>query len=82
MNTTQHTPAPRDREIDTVFIGSKSHNFAEHHGDSLGIANARLISAAPDMFDALQAVVDAFGEKDSLIMMQAKAALSKAKGEA
>jgi hypothetical protein len=45
-------------------------------------ANARLISAAPEMFDALQAIVDAFGEKDSLIMAQAKAALAKAKGGA
>jgi hypothetical protein len=82
MNTTQHTPGQWDREIDTVFIGSKSHNFAEHHGDSLGIANARLISAAPDMFDALQAVCDAYGDRDTLLMAQCKTALAKAKGGA
>lgn len=42
------------------------------------LANARLISAAPDMFDALQAIVDAFGDRDSLLIDQAKAALAKA----
>ncbi len=43
-------------------------------------ANARLISAAPEMLDALQAVCDAYGEQDSLLMAQVKAALAKAKG--
>lgn len=42
-------------------------------------ANARLISAAPDMFDALRAIVDAFGDQDSLLIDQCKAALAKAK---
>ncbi len=43
---------------------------------------ANLMVAAPDMFDALQAVCDAYGEQDSLLMAQVKAALAKAKGEA
>jgi hypothetical protein len=43
-------------------------------------ANARLISAAPDMFDALQAVCDAYGDRDTLLMAQVKAALAKAQG--
>ena len=43
-------------------------------------ANAWLIAAAPDMFDALQAIVDAFGDQDSLLIDQCKAALNKAKG--
>lgn len=42
----------------------------------------RLFAAAPDMFDALQAIVDAFGDQDSILIDQCKAALSKAKGEA
>ena len=46
------------------------------------LANAQLITAAPDMFDALQAIVDALGDQDSLLIDQAKAALAKAKGEA
>ena len=34
------------------------------------------------MRDALQAIVDAFGDQDSLLIDQCKAALAKAKGEA
>lgn len=45
-------------------------------------ANANLISACPDMFDALQAICDAFGDQDSLLIDQCKAAFSKAKGQA
>ncbi len=44
--------------------------------------DALLISAAPDMFQALQAIVDAFGDQNSLLVDQCKAALAKAKGEA
>jgi hypothetical protein len=43
-------------------------------------ADARLIAAAPDMFDALQAIVDAYGDRDTLLLAQCKAALAKAKG--
>jgi hypothetical protein len=46
------------------------------------LANARLISSAPDMLDALQAICDAFGDQDSLLIDQCKAALAKAKGAA
>lgn len=46
------------------------------------LANANLISAAPDMFDALQAICDAFIHQDSILIAQAKAAIAKAKGEA
>ncbi len=35
-----------------------------------------------DLLDALQAVCDAYGERDSLLMAQVKAALDKAKGGA
>jgi hypothetical protein len=34
------------------------------------------------MFDALQAIVDAYGDRDTLLIAQCKAALAKAKGEA
>jgi hypothetical protein len=43
---------------------------------------SELLSAAPDMFQALQVIVDAFGDQDSLLIDQCKAALAKAKGEA
>jgi hypothetical protein len=45
-------------------------------------SNARLVSASPDMFQALQAICDAFGDQDSLLIDQCKAALAKAKGAA
>jgi hypothetical protein len=34
------------------------------------------------MLDALQAIVDAYGDRDTLLMAQVKAALAKAKGGA
>lgn len=43
--------------------------------------SAPIFASAPDMFDALQAIVDAFGDQDSLLIDQCKAALAKAKGE-
>jgi hypothetical protein len=44
--------------------------------------NGDLLAAAPEMRDALQAVVDAFGDQDSLLIEQAKAALAKAERRA
>ncbi len=41
----------------------------------------RLIAAAPEMLDALQAIVDAFGDQDSILIDQCKAALGKAIGK-
>lgn len=58
------------------FDGVTDANREEH------IANARLISAAPDLLDAVQAIVDAFGDQDSILIDQCKAALRKAKGDA
>jgi hypothetical protein len=43
-------------------------------------ADAMLISAAPDMLDALQAFVDVFIYQDNILIAQAKAAIAKAKG--
>ena len=90
----QHTPALWRIEInDTGFrithsdSGLRSHvatlheaALCEEHGDTF--ANAKLIASAPDMFDALQAIVDAYGDRDTLLIAQCKAALAKAKGEA
>jgi hypothetical protein len=49
-------------------------------GEKEAHANIRLICAAPDMFDALQAVCDAYGDRDTLLIAQCKSALAKAKG--
>lgn len=87
---TQHTPGPwelmgfyisaRNKELPLPNAQTIARVFPEHEtvgGNTL--ANAILISACPDMFDALQAVCDAFGHQESLLIAQCKAALSKAK---
>jgi hypothetical protein len=82
MKTTQHIPAPwivtfgkYNASIHTdVTIASISDDALAWE------ANARLIAAAPDMFQALQAIFDAFGDQDSLLIDQCKAALAKAEG--
>jgi hypothetical protein len=63
---------PENKSID--FVAGTFGNTAQEQK-----ANAHLISAAPDMFDALQAIVDAFGDQDSFLIDQCKAALDKAK---
>ena len=92
----KHTPGPWEPDIRlaqamvTDSNGNAIADIARHefsateqsYSDECIAANARLISAAPDMFDALQAIVDAFGDQDSILIDQAKAALAKAKGEA
>jgi hypothetical protein len=85
MNT-KHTPGPwsadlvcnkvraNDGEIEICRTYSDV-SIAEEN------ANAVLIAAAPDMLDALQAIVDAFGDQNSLLIDQCKAALNKAIGK-
>jgi hypothetical protein len=76
----QHTPGPWKHDSTWGLIEyGKTQICALHSGNK---ANANLIAACPDMFDALQAICDAFGDQDSLLIDQCKAALSKAKGEA
>lgn len=43
---------------------------------------AILKRTSKEMQDALQAICDAFGDQDSILIDQCKAALAKAKGEA
>lgn len=90
MNTTNHTPGPwwlDDDGFIAAGFGDEYKTIADprcmpSQGNESEIdGNSALIAAAPDMFDALQAMVDAFGDQDSLLMDQCKAALSKAKGE-
>jgi hypothetical protein len=80
-----HTPGPW-----TISGTHHSIGIAPDDGKSDGLAsvfgcgpqaeaNAALIAAAPDMFDALQAIVDAYGDRDTLLMAQCKAVLAKAK---
>ena len=57
-----------------VIISDHATAFATTYDPSA----ARLIASAPDLLDALHAIIDAFGHQDSLLMDQCKAALSKA----
>ncbi len=87
MNTTQHTPGPwgftptatlNDAPCRWEILGAGG--VIAETNDHTTDANARLIASAPDMLDALQAVCDAYGDRDTLLMAQVKAALAKAKG--
>ena len=53
-------------------------NHTNHYATTYDPSAARLIASAPDLLDALHAIIDAFGHQDSLLMDQCKAALSKA----
>lgn len=66
MTTTQHIPSPEW----VKFKRKRKSRFAG------------LKKTSQDMQDALQAIVDAFGDQNSLLVDQCKAALAKAKGEA
>jgi hypothetical protein len=66
MKTTNHTPGPEW----VKFKRKRNSRLAE------------LKKTAQGMQDALQAICDAFGDQDSLLIEQCKAALAKAKGEA
>ena len=92
MKTKNHTPGPwalLDREENSrklTHITSGAHivctlGTTRTDGSPNHYTNANLIAGAPDMFDALQAIVDAFGDQDSLLIDQCKASLAKAKGE-
>lgn len=81
-----HTPGPWLAVVTDTTCGGEPAiwEITDNHGGviaediSYNPANAALIAAAPDMFDALQAIVDAYGDQDSLLIDQAKAALAKA----
>jgi hypothetical protein len=48
-----------------------------------GIANARLIAAAPELYEALENLIDFLfhGKKNCKAILRAKAALAKARGD-
>jgi hypothetical protein len=86
MKNTLHTPGPWKHDPTWGIIKhGKSEICALHSGN---LANARLISAAPDMLSALQAcldylLLDSMMEEDAAPEIEKiKNALAKAKGEA
>lgn len=83
--TIKHTPGPWTLEIDTVFIGDKIRvQPVRYHMDAEGIANARLIAAAPDLLAAcLQSIItlDPMDNDHAELYEQLRAAIAKANGE-
>ena len=91
-----YTPGPWRTEIDNVFAGPESVSIyvadcapmgGPVDGTPVGIANARLIAAAPELFEALERcrarllVVGQIGTKDEDALNMALVALNKARGE-
>jgi hypothetical protein len=85
-----HTPAPWILEQDTVFIGeTRKVQPVLYHGDSEGMANARLIAAAPDLLAVLRFLLADYvaieGEKltgSPIPIAMAREAIAKAEGGA
>jgi hypothetical protein len=84
MGQTAHTPGPW-LPVE-LKLGSRSFWIAIHSGGRLPEteANARLIAAAPDLLEALKAIMsDRFNGPDSEpIWRRAEAAIAKAEGRA
>ena len=94
-----HTPGPwsihetkgnggniSDRvEIAGPEEGRRKHLVASIYGFKLpeGQATARLIAAAPELFEALENLIDflVHGKKNCQAILRAKAALAKARGD-
>lgn len=90
----KHTTGPWRYEAyseGSKFMKIYCHN-SKYEGDNLrgycGEANARLIAAAPDLLEALQAIVKSLADQDeegliehSKQMIAARAAIAKAKVE-
>jgi len=79
----QHTPGPwfYDESIATKILINAKHAAVAvvPYLDDEAKANARLLAAAPELFDALQALVSAVSEP--ALVAQAHAALRKAQGK-
>lgn len=83
MNTQTHTPGPWILEQDTVFIGeTRKVQPVLYHRDSEGMANARLIAAAPDLLHALELLYDTGSDSETINYARsiASKAIAKAKG--
>ena len=87
MSNSKHTPGPwsiyfnsqDDRVIRKMFPdGQESHSIARCHS---GAANALLIAAAPEMLDALKAIVDCAGPGAGPEIGLALDAIQKATGD-
>ena len=88
MNITDYTNGPWEAKDQWGYIKihSKNEGVCAVHG--LGVnsqANARLISAAPDLLDALKALMateDMLRDPKCQVMQSARRAIAKAEGKA
>lgn len=91
MKATQHTPAPwsvkkASPQAGIIIAPNRSLGIAEvFGGGETDIANALLIAAAPDLLDALKALMvteDMLRNPKCQVMQSARRAIAKAQGEA
>jgi hypothetical protein len=90
MTATKHTPGPWVAIDHEIFADNQSRNIADvwisfaNIEDEEAKANARLIAAAPDLLEALEAFAE-YAEKGTWGSLdpvtQARAAIAKAKGD-
>ena len=81
---TKHTPGPWKANGDpyvSTADGKRSIAFCDTRNGKEDKANAQLISAAPDLLEALQFVMTAHGEQLDTAFAQAQDAIAKATGE-
>jgi len=86
MSEAKHMPGPWSRYNDgpcpNIFIEStKGGSVCKIANNSYAEANAHLIAAAPELLEALEAVIDYAPHEEFPFTAQVKAAIRKAKGE-
>lgn len=86
MSKTKHTPGPwRYGTASHEIYGAMGVQVAKIHIPALGAAiqtdwnaNARLICAAPELYEVLRALVDSPNKKENALWDRARIALAKA----
>ena len=79
-----HTPGPW--KVDRPYIrgaGRAIASLESWHNEVEDAANAHLIAAAPELYEALENLIDFLfhGKKNCQAILRAKAALAKARGD-
>jgi len=77
----QHPMTPEPLWFD-IFVADEHGSFEVDIAENVTGANARLIAAAPDLYEALEAVMGSHGEQLHDAFDDAHKALAKARGEA